>query len=171
MLTIQTGENNPILRKTIAPVTVFGESLSKLLEAMTATMLQPDPETKITGIGLAANQINVDARILLITLNVNTKKEHKIVPMINPEILECTKETVSMEEGCLSLPGQFAKIVRPSKVKITWQNEKGNWCKKLLTKWDARIFQHEYDHLEGKLFTDYLTEEQRIRLRNKAEKN
>lgn len=164
MFTIQTGEDNKILRKHIDPVTKFDDHLSQIITEMAETMLEPDPETKITGIGLAANQVGIDARILLITLNVNTKKEHKIVPMINPEVLELSQETVSMEEGCLSLPDQFAKVVRPAKVKVRWQNEKGNWCEKKLDKWDARIFQHEYDHLEGKLFTDYLSEKEKKKL-------
>lgn len=156
MLTIQTGESNPFLRKQSNPVTSFDEKLSQIITEMAETMLAPDAETKIVGIGLAANQVGIDARILLITLNVNTKKEHKIIPMINPEILEYSKETVTLEEGCLSLPGQFKKITRPAKVKAQWQNEKGNWCEKKFDKWDARVLQHEYDHLEGKLFTDYL---------------
>lgn len=164
MYTIQTGENNQILRKHVSPVTEFDEKLSQIITEMTETMLKPDPETKITGIGLAANQVGIDARILLITLNLNTRKEHKIVAMINPEVVEYSKDTCSLEEGCLSLPGVFANVTRPSKVKVRWQNEKGHWCEKKFDKWSARVFQHEYDHLEGKLFTDYLSESERAKL-------
>ncbi len=159
MLTIETGTENKILRTHCEPVTKFDDGLKSLIQEMEATMTAPDPETGIKGVGLAANQVGKNLRLLLMTLNVNTNKDHKIVAMINPEILELSKEKIEMEEGCLSLPGKFFKLSRPAKVKVRWQNEEGNWCEKKFEKWDARIFLHEYDHLEGILFTDYLKEE------------
>ncbi|MDH3324800.1 MAG: peptide deformylase [Candidatus Peregrinibacteria bacterium] len=156
MFKIETGNKNPILRKTCKKVEVFDDKLKKTVNEMIETMTAPDPETDIVGIGLAANQCGLDSTILIITLNLNTRKEHKIVPMINPEVLDFSKNKVVLEEGCLSLPGTFAKISRPQKVKVRWQNLQGNICEKKLSNWDARIFQHEFDHLEGKLFTDYL---------------
>ena len=77
--------------------------------------------------------------------------------VINPEIIEVSTKEVVLEEGCLSLPDIYEKISRPAKVKVKWQNQKGHWCERKFDKWDARVFLHEYDHLEGKLFTDYLT--------------
>lgn len=156
MFRIETGTDTKILRKVIAPVAIFDDSLVALAEEMQETMEAPDPETGITGIGLAANQVGIDKRMILMNFNINTKKEPKLVVMINPEIMALSPQTNKMEEGCLSLPGQFADVVRPAKAHIKWQNLKGNWCEKKLDKWDARIFLHEFDHLEGKLFTDYL---------------
>jgi peptide deformylase len=156
MLDIQTGETNQILRTKCEPVTLFDESLKLFILEMEETMLAEDPKTGIRGVGLAGNQVGEGKRVLLITQNVGTRKKTKILAMVNPEIIKLSKKEVTMEEGCLSLPGQFAKISRPAKVKVKWQTVEGNWCEKKLDKWDARIFLHEYDHLEGILFTDYL---------------
>jgi len=154
MFEIETGENNKILRKVCDPVEIFDEKLGKMVEEMVETMLHPDPETEVRGIGLAANQCGISRRILILTMNFGTKKAKKVVPMINPEAVELSKNVVKMEEGCLSLPGRFAKILRPQKVRARWQNLAGNWCEKRLAGWDARIFLHELDHLNGKLFLD-----------------
>ena len=153
---IETGENNKILRQKCLPVENFDENLAKIVEEITETMLYEDPETGLIGVGLAANQVGINKRLLLITLNVGTKKGKKVLPMINPEILELSKDKVKMEEGCLSLPNVYGKVVRPAKVKVKWQNLAGNWCERKFANWDARIFLHEYDHLEGIMFTDYL---------------
>ncbi len=156
MLTILTGETNKTLRTKCEKITKFDDSLVKFIAEMEETMLSEDPNTGVRGVGLAGNQVGEGKRVLLITQNVGTKKQQKVLPMINPEIVELSKKEVVMEEGCLSLPGKFAKVSRPAKVVVRWQNTEGNWCEKKLEKWDARIFLHEYDHLEGVLFTDYL---------------
>ena len=155
MFTIQTGDQNPILRIKSKKVEIFDEKLEKILDEMIETMIEPDEKTGVKGIGLAANQVGINARIIIITFNIGTKKEYKIVEMINPEIIEISKDKIWMEEGCLSVPGVFDNVKRPKKIKVRWQNRKGNICEKKLDNWDARIFQHEYDHLEGILFTDY----------------
>lgn len=155
MMDIVTGKDSSILRTKCKPVEMFDESLENLVADMEDTMLG-DQEGGVTGIGLAANQVGVDARIILITLNVNTKKDMVVLPLINPEIIELSKDEIVLEEGCLSLPNTFGDVQRPSKAKVRWQNIKGNWCEKKFEKWDARIFLHEYDHIEGKLFIDYL---------------
>ncbi len=159
MFTILTGENNKILRTPARKVTAFDQKLEDIVEMMVETMLKPDGQD-VTGIGLAANQVGLLEQIAIITLNVNTNKNPKIVAMINPEILEVSESKSTYEEGCLSLPGWYGRVSRPAKVKVRWQNTKGHWCEKRLEKWDARIFLHEYDHLQGKLFTDYLTSEE-----------
>ncbi|MCF7812061.1 peptide deformylase [Candidatus Gracilibacteria bacterium] len=156
MFDIVTGENQSILRTKCKPVEKFDEALEEIVREMTETMLAPQGKEKITGVGLAAPQVNIDARIILITLNVGTQKDHRILPMINPEILDLSEKKVLMEEGCLSLPGVFGKVSRPAKVQVRWQNLEGHWCEKKFDGWDARIFLHEYDHLEGILFIDYL---------------
>lgn len=164
-LPIVTGDEQPILRKVITPVTEFDEKLLQRVQDMAETMTTPEPGSSVRGVGLAANQVGIDQRIILITLNIDTRKEQRILAMINPEILELSGHEVWMEEGCLSLPGQYAKVKRPSKVCVRWQNEKGEWCERKFDGWDARIFLHEYDHLEGKLFTDYLTKKSRMTLK------
>jgi len=156
MLNIQTGETNTILRTKCEIVKNFDNSLVEFITQMEETMLSEDLNTGVKGVGLAGNQVGEGKRILLITQNVGTKKETKVLAMVNPEIIEISKKEVFIEEGCLSLPGEFGKVSRPVKVRVKWQNMEGNWCEKKLEKWDARIFLHEYDHLEGILFTDYL---------------
>lgn len=155
MFSIETGDKNSILRTTCKKVIKFDEGLKSLVDEMTETMLKEDPETGIRGVGLAANQVGKSIRVMLVSFNVGTKKEQKIVPMINPELTSVSKEKVVMEEGCLSLPGKFDSVARPTKIKARWQNLQGDWLEKVLSKWDARIFLHELDHLNGKLFTDY----------------
>ena len=154
MLKIITGADTPILRKKLKHVEVFDEKLERVLAEMMQTMLGPQ-EGEVGGVGLAANQVGIDLRIMITTFNVGTRKERKPVIMINPEIVSESKHRIWMEEGCLSLPGEFGNVQRPSKIKVRWQNVQGNWCEKKLDKWDARIFLHEYDHLDGKLFIDY----------------
>ena len=155
---IITGADKKILRTVCNPVEKFDGALKKLAEEMEETMLAEDPDTEIRGVGLAAPQVGIDTRFMLVTFNVGTRRAHKVTPMANPEILELSEDKVLMEEGCLSLPGMFGKVLRPAKLKVRWQNLEGRWCEKKLDKWDARIFQHEYDHLQGVLFTDYLKE-------------
>lgn len=155
MLKIVTGADTPILRTVCKPVEKFDEDLTKILLEMEDTMLG-DQEGGATGIGLAANQVGLDIRAMLVTFNVGKKKNQKVVAMINPEIIQSSDQKVSMEEGCLSLPNTFGNVTRPAKIKARWQNVSGNWCEKKLEGWDARIFLHELDHLDGKLFTDYL---------------
>lgn len=152
---IETGDQNKILRTVCRKVEKFDDDLENLIKEMKSTMLSPSGDNEVTGVGLAANQVGIDQQIMLITCNLDTKKSHKVLAMINPEIIELSNHQCVMEEGCLSVPKKFAKLRRPSKVKVRWQNEKGNFCEKKLEKWDARIFLHEYDHLQGKLFTDY----------------
>ncbi len=154
MLKIITGADKPILRQVLTPVKVFDEELAQTVDEMVDTMLGPQTG-EVVGVGLAANQVGIDARIMIVTFNVSTRKERKVVAMINPEIVSQSKNTCWMDEGCLSLPGVFGQVERPSKLKVKWQNVAGNWCEKKIDKWDARIFLHELDHLDGKLFTDY----------------
>ncbi len=153
---VTTQQNDEFLRKKCEAVTVFNEKLIRMVDEMYETMTMPDPKTEIKGVGIAANQVGILKRIILVTFNYETTKKYKVVTMINPEIIEASKQQVVMEEGCLSVPGEYGKVKRPAKVKVKWQNLEGHWCEKKLDKWDARIFLHEHDHLNGILFTDYL---------------
>ncbi len=167
MLTILTGKNNKILRTPAAPVEVFDEKLADTVELMIQTMLNPEGQD-VTGIGIAAPQVGIAQKIIVVTLNVNTKKEPKTIVMINPEILETSEVTSNYEEGCLSLPGAYGRVTRPAKVKVKWQNVQGNWCERKFDKWDARIFLHEYDHIQGKLFIDYLNDKEIAKLKDQG---
>ncbi len=149
-------KNSKFLHTKCEEVIDFDEELESVVEEMKETMITPNPESEIKGVGLAANQVGLSKRIIIVTFNYETNKKYKIITMINPEILEISKQEAVIEEGCLSLPNEYAKISRPAKIKVRWQNISGNSCEKKLDKWDARIFLHEYDHLEGVLFTDYL---------------
>ncbi len=166
MLTILTGKDNKILRTPAKKVEVFDQKLADTVDMMIETMLNPDGQD-VTGIGLAAPQVGIAQQIIIVTLNINHKKDPKIIVMINPEIIEQSESTTNYEEGCLSLPQAYGRVERPAKVKVKWQNVQGNWCEKKFDKWDARIFLHEYDHLIGKLFIDYLDETNRQKLIDK----
>lgn len=155
-LTLITGEDQAILRQICKPVTVFDEALEQTLENMLDTMLD-EQDGGVRGIGLAANQVGINARIMIVTFHLDKKeKHHKAVAMINPEIIESSESTCVMEEGCLSLPKRFGKVRRSAKLKVKWQNIDGHWAEKKINGWDARVFLHELDHLDGKLFIDYL---------------
>ena len=131
---------------TIPSATVRDISEVKdLVESMKTKMVEWN------GIGLAAPQVGRNVRVLVIKLATG-----QIAEMINPRISWCSEDRVKIEEGCLSIPGKFKWIERPAKVRVKFQNSLGEfkyWC---LQNMDARVFLHEYDHLEGILMTDLL---------------
>jgi len=143
-------EPSPILRqKSIAVDQVDGE-LQKLMDDMLETMYAAP------GIGLAAIQVGIPKRVIVLDI---TSKEEPKNPMyfINPEVVEKSKVNSTYEEGCLSVPGQFAEIDRPNKCKIKYLDYYGQ-PKELNTQGMlATCIQHEIDHLEGILFIDYLS--------------
>ena len=120
---------------------------------------------KDKGVGLAGPQIGINKRIFVVHIEGDAQRI-----FINPSILETSQATVKIEEGCLSIPGIFAKVVRSETIKIQAWNEDGKpfnmEAKGLL----ARVIQHEYDHLEGVLFLDRLPESKRDKLTQKYEK-
>lgn len=103
---------------------------------------------KHRGIGLAANQINLNAAVHVQMV------QRDLVAMFNPQIHEVSEDTVLMSEGCLSDPGLYLKVKRPDMVKASWENELGERTAATLFGMDARVFLHEFDHLQGILFTD-----------------
>ena len=109
------------------------------------------------GVGLAANQIGILKKIVTIHLYDKEKNIDKTYSLFNPKINFYSKETVVMEEGCLSLPKQFADIERPTFIKIEYTDENNKIIKQKKEGYEARILQHEIDHLYGKLFVDYLS--------------
>jgi len=112
---------------------------------------------KAPGVGLAANQVGILKQI--ITINFEDKENDKRANYIlfNPSIIEYSEEKIIMEEGCLSFPEQYADIERPKKIFLEYIDENQKNIKKEIDGYEARILQHEIDHLSGILFVDYLS--------------
>ena len=102
------------------------------------------------GVGLSANQIGIMERVFIMYENVDIRK---ILTCFNPKILETSKEQILMDEGCLTYPGIWLKVKRPIAVLFEYEDEKGEKHQKELQGLSSRIFQHEYDHMEGTDFT------------------
>ena len=142
-------EPDPILRKKCEPLENVDDDTRKLMNDMLETMY------KAPGIGLAAIQVGILKRIVVIDISKEEKKNPLF--LVNPEIIYKSKNTSVYEEGCLSLPGQFAEIERPAECHIKYIDYNGKE-KKLETKGLlATCIQHEIDHLNGILFIDYLS--------------
>lgn len=152
---------DPRLRKIAEPVTVFDEKLEVLIEDMLETMYQAE------GIGLAATQINVHKRLLVIDVSENRDSPQVF---INPKFEILEEELSEYDEGCLSVPGFYETVSRPSAVNITAQDAKGEEFELAAEGILATCIQHEIDHLDGKLFVDYLSTLKRQRIRAKLEK-
>ena len=120
-----------------------------------------------SGLGISANQIGHNYRVF--AMRGDTKKDS--IVCFNPEIKDFSPEMNTMEEGCLSLPDVFAKVVRPAHVAISYLNQDGKEEGQLASGMTARVFQHELDHLDGILFVDRLGELSRERAFEKARKN
>jgi peptide deformylase len=142
---IETGENNPILRKKAEPIL----RITKEIKDLVAFMINELNHAK--GIGLAAPQIGKSLRLIICKEDRKNDKTHVF---INPVIKKQSKETNIIEEGCLSLPGLVGVVERPESIVIEAKNEFGKKVKMKLTNLLARVFQHEYDHLEGILYID-----------------
>ena len=112
---------------------------------------------KAPGVGLAANQIGVLKQIVVVNIQDKEKAIEKTYALFNQVIKNYSKKKVIMEEGCLSLPQQFADIERPESVTLCYTNEKNKIVEEKKDGQEARIIQHEIDHLSGKLFVDYLS--------------
>jgi peptide deformylase len=152
---------DPRLRTRAQPVTDFDAALAKLVDDMFETMYAAP------GIGLAATQ--VDEHLRVIVMDVSGERTEPLV-FINPEILE--REGVgTMEEGCLSVPGIFDEVKRAARVRVRFRDRDGGVQERELEGLLAVCLQHEMDHLEGKLFVDYLSELKRERIRKKLEKD
>ena len=143
-------EPNKILRQISQPVEHVGENEQRLMDDMLETMYAAK------GIGLAAIQIGFPKRIIVMDISKDRTKKNPMY-FVNPIILNKDKEQSTYEEGCLSVPDQFAEIDRPKKCEVEYLNYSGE--KKLLKAEGllATCIQHEIDHLEGVLFIDYLS--------------
>jgi len=153
---------DPVLREVSKEVDEVNQDVKDLVSDLTDTL------KKARGLGLAAVQIGVLKRIFIVDLSAVDLKESLKV-FVNPEILESSGE-VELEEGCLSFPGIYQKIVRPAKARVRATGVDGKQFELSLEGIAARAVLHEYDHLEGKLFIDYISPFARTMLKGKLKK-
>jgi len=135
--------NNPALRARI-------ESVSKDCNREKVKQDLIDSMEHYQGVGLSANQIGIMERVFIMYEDVTVRK---ILTCFNPKILETSKEQILMDEGCLTYPGVWLKVKRPIAVLFEYEDEKGEKHQKEFQGLPSRIFQHEYDHMEGTDFT------------------
>lgn len=142
-LPIVTGADTPILRTKTKRVARVTKDVLKLLKDMEETL------TAVDGLGLAAPQVHQSLRMCL------AKIGSRFTPLMNPDITWRSQEMTIAEEGCLSLPGQWADVPRSTAIVVRYLNARGKEQERKLTDLEARIVQHEVDHLEGILIVDY----------------
>jgi len=156
---------NQVLRKTAQPITADYPGLNDLVANMFETMANAD------GVGLAAPQVGFSIRLFVIDLTpmadddasyANYKKT-----FINPEILTFSDDTCSLEEGCLSVPDIHENVTRSNSIRIRYQDEHFVSHEETYVGYEARVLQHEYDHLEGKVFTDRVSPIRRQLIKSK----
>ncbi len=148
------------LRKIAQPISNIDDSIRELASDMLETMYAEN------GIGLAATQVNVQKRLVVIDLSTE-QSNHRV--LINPEILS-SSGTEEMQEGCLSVPDIFETVERPETITVRYQNLDGEIIEESVDGLYAVCIQHEIDHLNGRLFIDYLSPLKRNRILKKFEK-
>lgn len=152
---------DPRLRTKAKPVATVDSSITKLTDDMLETMYNAP------GIGLAATQVNVHKRVIVI--DVSEEKNEPLV-FINPEITILDSDTEDYDEGCLSVPGFYETVSRPKKIKVSALDRTGTAFEMECTELLAICLQHEMDHLDGKLFVDYISKIKRQKIRKSLEK-
>ena len=162
LLQMQRGSDNKILRTVSKTVKKIDRKLLKFIEDMKVTM---DHEK---GIGLAAPQVGVNERVVVCKFNHDTPHEI-IVPMINPQISHKSDTMVLSDEGCLSLPKQYDAVARHDALTVKFLDVKGKENILKLSGLNARIVQHEVDHIDGHLYIDHLQDEATLFLKQKAD--
>ncbi|MFZ7092369.1 peptide deformylase [Primorskyibacter sp. 2E233] len=155
---------DPRLKKLCAPVVDISDDLRKLADDMLETMYAAP------GIGLAAPQIGVLDRLIVLDCVKGENETPRPLVMFNPKILASSDEKNVYEEGCLSIPDQYADVERPSEVEVEWLDRDGNLRKEAFGGLWATCVQHEIDHLDGKLFIDYLKPLRRQMITRKMQK-
>jgi peptide deformylase len=141
---------DPRLKKVCTPVADLSDDLRLLARDMLETMYDAP------GIGLAAPQIGVLDRVIVLDCAKSDKDTPRPLVMINPQVLATSEESSVYEEGCLSIPDQFADVTRPAEVTVRWLDTDGREHQEDFGGLWATCVQHEIDHLDGKLFIDYL---------------
>jgi peptide deformylase len=159
---------HPLLKTISTPVETVDDALRALIADMFETMYDAP------GIGLAAVQIGVPKRLLVIDLQEKDEETDENIReprvFINPEVLEESGELAVYNEGCLSVPEQYADVARPAVIKARWMDEHGKQHEEVLDGLIATCLQHEMDHLEGVLFIDHLSKLKRDILLKKLTK-
>jgi len=152
---------DPRLKTVAKPVTRFDERLRQLVADMAETMYDAP------GVGLAATQVDVHERLLVIDIS---EAKDQLRVFVNPEIVWASEEQIECEEGCLSVPGVYDAVLRPARVRVRAQDTRGESfemeCEGLL----AVCVQHEMDHLLGRVFVEYLSPLKQDRIRTKMRK-
>ena len=147
-------DKDPALHKVCKPVTAFDSKLHKLLDDMKETLIDSG------GVGLAAPQVGILRRVFVVDMG---EEQPEIVEFVNPEIIELDGEQVGAE-GCLSVPGKYGLVKRPYYAKVRAQDRNGEWFEAEGEELIGRCFCHEYDHLDGIVYTEvmerFLTEEE-----------
>ena len=156
---------DPRLRKVCKPITEIDDEVRALADEMLATMYEAN------GLGLAAPQIGVTRRLFVMDC-ASRDEDAKPDPVcvINPEIVSVSEETVEREEGCLSIPEIFTNIERPEAVRLRFIDQHGTEHEQDFDGIRARCVQHEVDHLNGKLFIDYISAMRRQMITSKMKK-
>lgn len=149
---------HPLLRAENEDVTEFDDDLKRLTKEMFAIMYAS------RGVGLAAPQLGINKRLMVFNPEGDPKRWVSEVVLCNPRIEQFSSATTLEEEGCLSFPGFTADVVRSENIKVVWQGLNGKTKRKKLRGWEARVFQHEFDHLDGTLYVDRLKEDERSRI-------
>lgn len=142
---------DPRLRAKNAPVTDFDDQLAANAKAMFKLMYET------VGVGLAAPQVGLNLRLMVFNPAGSPDKAEQEVVLCNPKLVWKSKEKEPGEEGCLSFPEVRGQVLRPIGVKVIAQDLQGKEIELQLQDWEARIFQHELDHLEGVLFVDRMS--------------
>ena len=135
--------NDPLLHNKIKKCS-YNLDRSKLSYTLTENMFHHN------GVGLSANQIGINERAFIMMIDLELQET---ITCFNPKIIKESKDMVVMEEGCLSYPDQFLEVSRPNSIIVKYEDESKNGFKRRLDGWVARVFQHEYDHMEGIDFT------------------
>ena len=151
---------DPVLRKPTEPVTKIDDEIRKLIDDMVETMYAAP------GVGLAANQVGVSRRLMIIDLSVG-ETPGELHVFINPEFVEKKGEILD-EEGCLSIPDFVEMVSRPEITTVRYQEPTGKWKEMTGEGLMARALNHEIDHLDGKLYVDYLRGLRKERLLKKV---
>lgn len=146
--------NDPVLRKKTDPIIELTPSISELIDNMIETMYNSD------GVGLAAPQIGKSLKLFVVDgdpVLEDEEEKYGVMVFINPEIVEKKGKKIPMDEGCLSIPDVREKVFRPETIVIRYKDRNLKEQEQEFSGWMSRIIQHEFDHLKGILFIDYLS--------------
>ncbi|MEM8730509.1 MAG: peptide deformylase [Pseudomonadota bacterium] len=155
---------DPRLKKICPPVADITDDLRKLADDMLETMYDAP------GIGLAAPQVGVLSRLIVVDCIKGENETPRPIAMFNPEVIATSDTLNTYEEGCLSIPDQYADVTRPAEVEVRWIDGHGAEQTETFDGLWATCVQHEIDHLDGKLFIDYLTAMKRHMITRKMQK-